>query len=183
MAEGYAEHPEGSSPIAKVLRCKTQARVIRRRFLCVIVNAKSQDEGYSIETQTQVCRSLQDPPAIGNQAYKSELPNSWHIHNVFHVSLLKRWIEQRYRTIEASPQPDLDLDIDQPTEYEVEKIIRKRRVMKKNGRFSHWEYLTAWAGYLIEEATWEPESNFTNAAVLEQNLREDQPTKVNPKRL
>ena len=99
------------------------------------------------------------------------------------MSLLKRWIEQSYRTVEATPQPELDMDIDQPAEFEVEKIIRKRRVLKRNGRFSHNEYLTMWTGYPIEEATWEPESNFTDAAVLEDNLREDQPTEVNPRRL
>ena len=75
------------------------------------------------------------------------------------------------------------MDIDQPAEFEVEKIIRKRRVLKKNGRFSHYEYLTMWTRYPIEEVTWEPESNFTDAAVLEDNLREDQPTEVNPRRL
>ena len=120
---------------------------------------------------------------IGNQAYKLDLPDSWHIHNVFHVSLLKRWIEQSYRTVDATAQPELDLDLDQPTEYEVEKIIRKRRVMKRNGRFSHWEYLTMWTGFPIDYATWEPTSSFTDAAVLEDNLREDQPTEVDPRRL
>ena len=99
------------------------------------------------------------------------------------MSLLKRWIEQSYRTIEATPQPELDLDLDQPAEYEVEKIIRMRRVLKRNGKFSHNEYLTMWTGYPIEEATWEPESNFTDAAVLQDNLREDQPTEVDPRRL
>ena len=75
------------------------------------------------------------------------------------------------------------MDLDRPEEFEVEKIIRKRRVMKRNGRFSRYEYLTMWTGYPIEEATWEPESNFTDAAVLEDNLREDQPTEVNPRTL
>ena len=120
---------------------------------------------------------------IGNQAYKLQLPDSWHIHNVFHVSLLKRWIEQSYKTVETSPQPELDWDLDQPEEYEVEKIIRMRKVLKRNGRFSHNEYLTMWIGYPIEEATWEPDYNFTDAAVLQDNLKEDQPTEVNPRRL
>ena len=75
------------------------------------------------------------------------------------------------------------MDHDQPEEFEVEKILRKRRVLKRNGRFSHNEYLTMWTGYPISEATWEPESNFTDAAVLEANLKEDQPTEVDPRRL
>ena len=120
---------------------------------------------------------------VGNQAYKLQLPDSWRIHNVFHVSLLKRWIAQHYRTAEATAQPELDLDLDQPKEFEVEKIIRKRRVLKRNGRLSHYEYLTMWTGYPIEEATWEPATSFTDATVLEENLKEDQPTEVNPRRL
>ena len=112
-----------------------------------------------------------------------QLPDSWRIHNVFHVSLLKRWIAQHYRTAEATAQPELDLDLDQPKEFEVEKIIRKRRVLKRNGRLSHYEYLTMWTGYPIEEATWEPATSFTDATVLEENLKEDQPTEVDPRRL
>ena len=55
--------------------------------------------------------------------------------------------------------------------------------MKRNGRFSHYEYLTMWTGYPVEEATWEPESSFIDAAVLQDNLKEDQPTEVKPRRL
>ena len=40
-----------------------------------------------------------------------------------------------------------------------------------------------WAGYPIEEATWEPATSFTDAAVLEENLKEDQPTEVDPRKL
>ena len=97
---------------------------------------------------------------IGNQAYKLKLPDSWRIHNVFHVALLKRWIERSYRTLEDLRQPDLDTDFDRTEKYEVERILRKRRVLKRNERYSHNEYLVLWPGYPLEEATWEPEAHF-----------------------
>ena len=120
---------------------------------------------------------------IGNQAYKLQLPDSWRIHNVFHVSLLKRWIERSYRTPEDLPQPDLDTNIDRPEEYEVERILRKRRVLKRNGRYSHNEYLVLWQGYPLEEATWEPEAHFEDKALLKHNLEKDKPAEVEPRRI
>lgn len=54
----------------------------------------------------------------------------------------------------------MDTNIDQPEEYEVGKIFRKRKVLKRNGRLSHTKYLIVWKDYPIEEATWELESSF-----------------------
>ena len=120
---------------------------------------------------------------IGNQAYRLKLPDSWRIHDVFHVSLLKRWVERSYRSVGDQPQPELETDIDNPEEYEVERILRKRKVLHKNGRHSHMEYLVLWQGYPLEEATWEPESNFTDDEVMQHNLGEDKPAEVEPRKL
>ena len=120
---------------------------------------------------------------IGNQAYKLQLPDSWRIHNIFHVSLPKRWIERPYRTPEYLPQPDLDTDIDPSEEYKVEGILRKRRVLKRNERCSHNKYLVLWQGYPLEEAAWELEAYFEDKAVLKHNLEEDKPAKVEPRRI
>ena len=120
---------------------------------------------------------------IGNQAYKLQLPNSWRIHIVFHVSLLKNWTQRSYKTLEDLPQPDLDIDIDRAEEYEVERILKKRRMLKRNGRHSHNEYLVLWQGHQLEEATWEPEAHFKNKAVLKHNLEEDKLAKVEPRRI
>ena len=61
--------------------------------------------------------------------------------------------------------------------------MRVRRVLKRNGRYSHMEYLVLWEGYPLEEATWEPESNFDDKDVLQHNLREDKPIEVEPRKI
>jgi len=45
-------------------------------------------------------------------------------------------------------------------EYEVEKILNKRKFREKN------RYLVQWKGYTAEEDTWEPRENLGNARDL-----------------
>ena len=97
---------------------------------------------------------------IGAQVYRLKLPDSWIIHDVFHISLLKRWITALYRKEEEEVPIELE-EIEEPR-YEVEKILRWRKV-KGTGRR---EYLTLWTGYPLEEATWEPEENFDDREAL-----------------
>ena len=107
---------------------------------------------------------------IGNQAYRLSLPESWKIQNLFHVSLLKRW-----KTIACQTEAKDSItkfDIDAEPRFEVEKILRWR---KKVGSDRKKEYLVLWAGYPLEEATWEPEENFSDAAALKKSLEEDKP--------
>ena len=107
---------------------------------------------------------------IGTQAYRLNLPDTWKIHNVFHVSLLKRWKTADYHHEEEPTAVELDLSGEQ--HFEVERILRWRQ---KAGDSKGKEYLVLWAGYPIEEATWEPEENFDDLKILEDNLKEDQP--------
>ena len=93
---------------------------------------------------------------IGPVAYKLELPRNMKCHNVFHVSLLKRWNpSDRYQ---PPPPP---LVIDGEYNYEVDKILAHRGTEVGKRRF-----LVAWKHEGAECNTWEPERNLTHCDEL-----------------
>ena len=58
--------------------------------------------------------------------YQLELPQQWKIHNVFHANLLTPYVEtEMHGENFTNPPPDI---IEGKPEYEVEEIIRSRRV-------------------------------------------------------
>ena len=107
---------------------------------------------------------------IGQQAYKLSFPDSWKIHPVFYVSLLKSW---HTASLQEDEKPiDDDLELEEPY-YEIEKILRWRKV-KRGWRFLK-EYLVLWKNYPVSEASWIQAEQFSNPNQLQQYLNEDQP--------
>jgi hypothetical protein len=89
--------------------------------------------------------------AVGDHAFRLELPETVDIHPVFHVSQLKPYVSSSTPAIVTTPPPvyaDRRGGI-----YEVETILAK----KKFGR--SWRYLVKWTGYDDSENTWEPLAN------------------------
>src|SRR6185369_5885441 len=89
-------------------------------------------------------------------AYKLDLPNTFRIHPVFHISLLKPYHETSdfSRTV---PPPPIFVPENQQEEYEVETILDKKIVKNKK------QYLVKWLGYPLHDATWEPVEHLVNA--------------------
>ena len=92
------------------------------------------------------------------------------IHPVFHVSLLKRYIENSEEfpnRIVKPPPPEI---VDGEEEYEVEEILDKK--VQQRGRRQDTKYLVKWKGYPDHDATWEPASALTNAPEAIKNFEE-----------
>ena len=109
---------------------------------------------------------------ISRAAYELQLPETWAMHPVFHVSLLKPWRESMWSSpVDLQPVEEIEPET-RPT-YEVERILRWRRVQV--GRKRMREFLVTWHGYPLEEAMWIPETNFHFPEQLKKQLKQDKP--------
>ena len=91
---------------------------------------------------------------VGKVAYELALPpHLQHIHNVFHVSMLKRYFPDSNHVIEYEPieiQPDLSF-----VERPVQILDRQERVLRNK---SVPLVRVLWRNPKVEESTWELES-------------------------
>ena len=101
---------------------------------------------------------------IGEVAFRLALPPSLRIHDVFHVSLLKR-----YRSNGSIQPPPLPIIVDGEEYFHVDRIITHRVKWVTVRKPKHKpkvqkpvvEYLIKWEGYSDEHNTWEPEHILT----------------------
>lgn len=85
------------------------------------------------------------------------------IHNAFHASLLKPYIEDPARTQEPPPAVKF---ADDHVEYEVERILNHR---KRRGKL---QYLVKWVGYADHENTWIPADELPHCQELIQDYHQ-----------
>ena len=92
---------------------------------------------------------------VGNIAYKLALPpHMQHIHNVFHVSLLKKYHMDSRHIIEHDPveiQSDLSY-----VEHPVQILDRQEKLLRNK---SIWLVKVLWRNPEVEESTQELESD------------------------
>ena len=88
---------------------------------------------------------------INEQAYRLQLPDHIKVHNVFHVSLLKKNVSDPNHILN-----DSHLSIGEDATFEVfpEQILQTRSKPLRNRTLT--EHLIKWSTY-IEDATWERE--------------------------
>ena len=87
---------------------------------------------------------------VGEQSYQLALPPHLHVHDVFHVSLLKKYV--------ANPEHILDADdtilVNQEEFPKKPKMILETKEKHLRHRTIR-EVLVKWKGYPIEDASWE----------------------------
>jgi len=91
---------------------------------------------------------------ISSNAVKLELPSTVKIHPVVNVSRIRRYIGQVEGQKKEQPAPVI---IEGEKEWEVERILNKRKVRGKD------KYLVRWKGFTAESDTWEGRENLENA--------------------
>ena len=91
---------------------------------------------------------------LGPVTYRLQLPATWQIHDVFHAALLRPYKENGiYGENFVKPPPELE---EGEEVYDVETILNHRK------RGQGYQYFVKWRGYLITDASWEPEHVFSN---------------------
>ena len=104
---------------------------------------------------------------IGDRAFRLILPKTLKVHDVFHVSMLEPWKEDKHGR-ELIPLPPV-VSREGQEEYEVERVINSRI------RRGSLEFLIRWKGYGPEEDTWEPSRNLENAREEIEKFYHDNP--------
>ncbi|MCO5575432.1 hypothetical protein L7F22_029233 [Adiantum nelumboides] len=87
---------------------------------------------------------------IGEQSYELSLPPRLHVHNVFHVSLLKEYVSDPLHLLN-----DEDTVLVNQEEFQMmpEQLleVKERKLRHRTIR----EVLVQWKGYPVEDASWE----------------------------
>ncbi|XP_050387800.1 uncharacterized protein LOC126804073 [Argentina anserina] len=86
---------------------------------------------------------------VGEVAYKLKLPSTVKIHNLFHVSLLKKMVGS-FATVEAALPVIKDSS---SIKWAPAFVLETRMVKRRNAVTTQWK--VQWLGTSSEEATWE----------------------------
>ena len=114
---------KGSGSTKEILQPETRGCAVCSWGFGVVEHSKFEVQGHSTQVVAEVCGPYRVLEKIGAQAYRLKLPDTWRVHQVFHVSLLKPW---RPSVVQQVPG-DVELEnADQPQYFDIQKILRWR---------------------------------------------------------
>ena len=121
-----------------------------RVFLRVKPKRSSLKLGKCRKLAYRYCGPFEVLRRIGEQSYELHLPPRLHVHNVFHVSLLKEYVSDPLHVLR-----DEDAVLVNQEEFQMvpEQVLqtRERKLRHRTIR----DVLVQWKGYPIEDASWE----------------------------
>ena len=94
---------------------------------------------------------------ISANTVELQLPPTVHIHPVVNVSKLQMYKPQVEGQKATKPAPVI---VEGEEEFEVEKILNKRKIRGRD------KFLVRWKGYMAEADTWEDRGNLKNTGKL-----------------
>ena len=101
---------------------------------------------------------------ISSNVVELELPATVKIHPVVNISRIRQYVDQVKGQRKEAPQPVI---VKGEEEWEVEKILNKRKVRGRD------KYLVRWKGFTAEGDTWESWENLKNAGNLLKKFEEE----------
>ena len=98
---------------------------------------------------------------IGRLAYRLELPPNMRIHNVISVAHLEPATDPVKDPYKRHRTPAPEIVVDGEIEYEIDRLLQKRRV--RRGRGTSLQYLVRWLNCGPEDDMWLPVHRLANA--------------------
>jgi hypothetical protein len=137
-------------------------------FLKVTPQRSGLKLGKSKKLSPRFCGPFEITKRIGPVAYELRLPIDWKIHNVFHVSLLKKYVSDPTHVLSDLPNAAIEGEL----LAEPERILKEDIQYLRNRSFQR--FLVKWKDYPEEEATWEREvdfrANYPNFVIADNDL-------------
>jgi hypothetical protein len=121
-------------------------------FLKVKANRSSMKLGNCSKLETHSCGSFEILEMIGPVAYMITLPASMYVHNVFHVSLLKKYIPDANHVIDWNV-----IQVEQEGAFQVHTVRILDQKIKQLWNRAIGLVKVQWTWYGPEDATWEHE--------------------------
>jgi hypothetical protein len=106
----------------------------------------------SLKLAARYCGPFEILEGIGPVAYMIALPASMYVHNLFHVSLLKKYIPDANHVIDWNV-----IQVEQEGAFQVHLVCILDRKIKQLQNRAIGLVKVQWTWYIPEDATWEHE--------------------------